>query len=170
MVKVGMTAESVRKLDEAEDTMGGHYEKPILSAEEDEDESNVEKRFDHMYELKFCGAIPRCIIGLELPKTNDRSIFIGSQKVRVPFPRFLIRSLSEEMFERNESTTRQTYNYLGPREESVGFQIARSVNLQISQETGRSINRLMIRARTCTCTTTPLVVSILARALVHGYA
>ena len=121
LVKVGMTAESVRKLDEAEDTMGGHYEKPILSAEEDEDESNVEKRFDHMYELKFCGAIPRCIIGLELPKTNDRSIFIGSQKVRVPFPRFLIRSLSEEMFERNESTTRQTYNYLRAQRRELGL-------------------------------------------------
>lgn len=59
LVSIGMPAKKARSLDEKDASTTRKYEKPILSAEEDEDINNAE----HMYELHFQGDMPKSIVG-----------------------------------------------------------------------------------------------------------
>lgn len=56
---VGMPLENARSVEEKDTYAKRKYEKPILSADEDQDLNNVE----HMYELKYHGEAPNSIVG-----------------------------------------------------------------------------------------------------------
>ena len=71
---------------------------PVLLTEEDNDLAAIEQR----YEISFLGKVPSCIVGLDIPSTEDSEGYCKWQH--------LIEGMAERMAKQGVETARQVHN------------------------------------------------------------